>query len=439
MSEIKNTQDNETQSGSSADFSEHFNNEDIEYETIRFLIIAHKINPFDQKAVTELLNTFEGKFDVDIMLQAVKDAQTKAARDAINTQKLPTSTIYDVHKQVAEMMSERKDTKDNESDLVTFDDKDGEPEQTIYQFKQFKAKEDNPIIAFDNSVLKGIFMNLRGAFDENAILKALHDARNDFVHGKSSNKAVNDFWSKLVNERYNLRFAFVPLLIDTKNLTPHTLALVCTALTELTTKLWLVAQHRFADLIEYTQTRDVRFANEAGSTITYNSPFSFGLQLDRLVPGFSESVMTIVDGLSQRKAKAEKLQIDNQAAAQKIKEAEEALKQQQDLVQLDREKLRLENQKEQQTVAEQRLESRRKQFEYTIEFAGKAVDIVYPNADPEMRPIIIQTIVNNILQLDSVEGLRLTISGTGIQKYLQSENATASVTKDNPEAKENAG
>jgi hypothetical protein len=139
--------------------------------------------------------------------------------------------------------------------------------------------------------------------------------------------------------------------------------------------------------------------------------------VDKLVPGVADAVMTIVDGLSQRKAKREKVEIDNQASAQRIKEAAEALKQQQRYSELEREKIELglermilENEKERQALVEQRLESRIKQVEYALELAGKAVDTVYPNSDAEMRPILIQTLVNNILQIDSVEGLQLQLA-----------------------------
>lgn len=218
--------------------------------------------------------------------------------------------------------------------------------------------------------------------------------------------------AEIVNLVKNSQTRIIPLLINEEPLTPQTLALAFTALTEFTTKLWLIAKHRFADLIEYTQTHDVRFANEAGSTIawvTYNSPFSFGLQVDKLVPGIADAVITIVDGLSQRRAKRERLEIDNQIALNAVKTAEEQLKQQQEMAEFEREKQRLNNEKIRQVLVEQRLELQMKQIEQALEFAGKAVDIVHPNADPEMRPVLIQTLVNSILQIDSVKGLQLAL------------------------------
>ena len=76
---------------------------------------------------------------------------------------------------------------------------------------------------------------------------------------------------------------------------------------------------------------------------------------------------------------------------------------------LELERLRLENEKERQTLVEQRLEFQRKQIEDALELAGKAVDIVYPNADAEMRPMLIQSVLNNILQLRSATGLELIL------------------------------
>jgi hypothetical protein len=288
--------------------------------------------------------------------------------------------------------------------------------------KQFLQEEIKKIFQYhkdeheQESLFIEIIINLMTKYDMDSILQAMEEVRNAKIHGKS-NKAINEEWNELAKEMKNT--PIIPLRINEEPLTPQTLVITFTALTELATKLWLIGKHRFADLIEYTQTRDVRFANEAGATIVrvaYNSPFNFGVQVDKLVPGVADAVMTIVDGLSQRKAKREQVEIDNRAAAQRIKEAAEALKQQQKYSELEREKmelglerLSLENEKKRQALVEQRLESRIKQIDVALELAGKAVDIVYPNVDADMRPILIQTLVNSILQLDTVKGLELTL------------------------------
>ena len=143
--------------------------------------------------------------------------------------------------------------------------------------------------------------------------------------------------------------------------------------------------------------------------------------------------MTIVDGLSQRKAKQEKLETNNLIALMTTKAALEQLKQQQNMSELERqhqeiklEKQRLFNEKIRQELMGQRLGSQMKQVEQALELAGKAVDIVYPKADPEMRPILMQTLVNNILQIDSMEG-------EGLQLALPKPSNVKSLTKEDTE------
>lgn len=329
-------------------------------------------------------------------------------------------------------MSETKNAKENETDQESVSNKQIETIQSSGQIKYYIVEEGKPVLAiddevlpvilraiatghisypFDPTVINNILIGLSGAFDEEAILKALYETRNETIH-RVPDKTAAERIAEIVNLVKNSQTRIIPLLINEEPLTPQTLALAFTAQTEFTTKLWLIAKHRFADLIEYTQTHDVRFANEAGSTIawvTYNSPFSFGLQVDKLVPGIADAVITIVDGLSQRRAKRERLEIDNQIALNAVKTAEEQLKQQQEMAEFEREKQRLNNEKIRQVLVEQRLELQMKQIEQALEFAGTAVDIVHPNADPEMRPVLIQTLVNSILQIDSVKGLQLAL------------------------------
>jgi hypothetical protein len=120
--------------------------------------------------------------------------------------------------------------------------------------------------------------------------------------------------------------------------------------------------------------------------------------------------------LTQRKAKLEQLEVENRLAAQKIKEAEQKLEQQQQMTKLEREKQelelekqRLELEKERQALVGQRLEMQQKRIEDALELANKAVNLVYPNADVDMRPMLVQTLVNNVLQLQYVKGLELTL------------------------------
>lgn len=50
-------------------------------------------------------------------------------------------------------------------------------------------------------------------------------------------------------------------------LTVHNVTLILSAISALATKYWLIAKGRFADLVEYTQTRTPRFDEEASVTM----------------------------------------------------------------------------------------------------------------------------------------------------------------------------
>src|SRR5437588_5438165 len=65
---------------------------------------------------------------------------------------------------------------------------------------------------------------------------------------------------KAVQEAKQRFIPTVSLRIHEEPLTLQNLATLLSALTELSTKYWLISQGRFADLIEYTQTHDPRFA-----------------------------------------------------------------------------------------------------------------------------------------------------------------------------------
>ncbi len=213
-------------------------------------------------------------------------------------------------------------------------------------------------------------------------------------------------------EEWAIAAGIIPLRISEEPLTPYNLAIALTALTELTTKFWLIAKRRFDDLIEYTQTHDARFAKEAGATILYaryNSPFTFGFQVDKLVPSVADATMTVVNGLTQRKANLEKLEVENQAAAQKIKEAAQKAQQEQQMAALEREKQKLAIEEDRLALVEHRLDIQRKGLEDALALASKTVDILRPNADPDARAMMIQSVLPSILQLQNVTGLKLAL------------------------------
>lgn len=317
-------------------------------------------------------------------------------------------------------MSETESTHKTESDL----------DQAQRQFIEFlNSKEFRKQIELGTKLLEMTTRKKDKPNDKITILAS--ELIKLYPHPQRLIDAFNELRIEIENEDKS-KLPAIPFHIVEEPLTSQNVALTLTSLTELTTKLWLIAKRHFTDLIEYTQTHDVRFANEAGTTIawiTYNSPLSFGLNVDKVMPGIAEAIITVVDGLSQRKAKREELEIHNEIELLTIKSGKEQLKQQKEMTALEREKQeirlekqRLKNEKTRLALVEQRLQSQMTQIEQALELAAKAVDIVYPNADAEIRPVIIQTLVNNILQIDSVNGLQLSMSDRSIQ----------------PETKENA-
>ena len=182
--------------------------------------------------------------------------------------------------------------------------------------------------------------------------------------------------------------SLIHIRITEEPLTPQNVALTLTALTELTTSFWLMAKRRFADLIEYIQTHDIRFAYEAGTVITkvsYNSPFDFCWKVDISAPSVAEAFVTTLDGIKQRDERRQKavlenisIELENQAMVQKIKEADQQLKQQQEMAAIEREKqkillenLRLKNDKNRLALVAQRLDMQKKQIEDALELAGQ--------------------------------------------------------------------
>lgn len=97
----------------------------------------------------------------------------------------------------------------------------------------------------------------------------------------------------------------------------------------------------------------------------------------------------------------EQLEIANQAA-KKIKEDEQKSE-----LELTREQLAIEREKV--ALLRETMEAQKLGIEYALEIAGKLIDTLYPNADAETKGMMIQSILPNILQLDTVRGLELAL------------------------------
>ncbi len=197
-------------------------------------------------------------------------------------------------------------------------------------------------------------------------------------------------------------------------LTPYNLTTIISALTELSTKFWLIANGRLAELIEYAQTHDVRFVEEAGlviTKITYNSPLDITFSSPNFDPkNIADAVVTTIDGITQRKARLEQAELENQAKAQAIKLAEQKAGQEQQMAALEREKQALEIEKQRLALLQQQLDLQKQGIEYALEIAKKTVDLLHPNADDATKGMIMQALLPNILQLQNGKGLVLALT-----------------------------
>jgi uncharacterized protein YukE len=202
-------------------------------------------------------------------------------------------------------------------------------------------------------------------------------------------------------------------------LTLFSLASSISALTELSTKYWLIAKGRFADLIEYTQTHNGRFVEEANvvvTKITYNSPMNMDWKVDLSAPSVAEALITTIDGITQASKRLKQKELENQAKAQEIQHIEQRAAHEQRMAALEQEQRRLEIEKQRLEVLEKQLEVQKKGIEYALEIAGKVVDLLRPGTDPTARAMEIQALLPNLVQLQNGKGLELALPATQNEK-----------------------
>jgi hypothetical protein len=195
-------------------------------------------------------------------------------------------------------------------------------------------------------------------------------------------------------------------------LTAQNLVTIISAITELSTKYWLIAKGRFADLIEYTQTHNGRFAEEANilvTRITYNSPFNMDWKVDLSVPSVADALVTTIDGISQRRERLEKAKLENRSKALEMKKAEQKTKHENQMALLEQEQQRLQLEQQRLEMLEKQLEVQKKGIEYALEIAEKVVDTLHPGADPATRAMEIQALLPNLIQLQNGKGLQLVL------------------------------
>lgn len=209
-----------------------------------------------------------------------------------------------------------------------------------------------------------------------------------------------------------LLYSQIPIRIVETPLTAHNLTTIVSSLTELSTKYWLIAKGRFADLIEYTQTRNSYFAEQANlviTGITYNSPVTMDLKVDLSAPSVAAALITTIDGITQAPKRLEQKKLENRAKAQELLHAEQLSAHEQQMALLEQEQRRLEIERQRLELLEKQLDVQKKGIEYALEIAGKVVDLLQPGADPATRAMEIQALLPNLVQLQSGKGLELAL------------------------------
>ncbi|HVB22731.1 MAG TPA: pentapeptide repeat-containing protein [Ktedonobacteraceae bacterium] len=177
-------------------------------------------------------------------------------------------------------------------------------------------------------------------------------------------------------------------------LTSHNLITIFSAITDISTKCWLIAHRRFADLIEYTQTHDVRFVEETKLSITrmtYSSLFEGSFNIDMSVKNVIAGIGAAIDGVAQARVRLEKAELANKEA----------------LFELERKELA--NERERPRILDKRIDVQKKGIEYALEIASKTIVVLNPNVNEQTKAKLMQALLPTILQLQNGKGLELVL------------------------------
>ncbi len=208
-------------------------------------------------------------------------------------------------------------------------------------------------------------------------------------------------------------------------LTAQNFTTIISTLTELHTKSWLIRNGRFADLVDYTQTHNVRFPKEANLIIdklTHNSPadIKFSVNADASPQGLVEALKIAIDGIAQAPMRKEAAELENHAKESEIrlKEQEakitfEDKKQNREIeaqkAELERQKSLLEIERQQLQLQKIRLELTYERMNLATETSRKMVETLYPGADEATKVMLIQSLLPQLFQLENCQGLTLAL------------------------------
>lgn len=235
--------------------------------------------------------------------------------------------------------------------------------------------------------------------------------------------------------------------ITQKQVTAQNFTTIISALTELHTECWLIQQGRFVEAIEYAQTHNVKFAEEANLVITrlaYNSPL--WITFAPLDPkNIADALVTAIDSVTQMGQRHKKIELENQEKAEQIREAERKadqeyqaklqelaiaaqkaaqdsqmaqleqekqkfeLERQRSTFQIEQERQKLELERQQMALQREQLELVNMRMNYAIETANKMVSMLQPDSEQATRAMLAQTLLPSLLQLGSGKGLNLAL------------------------------
>lgn len=132
-------------------------------------------------------------------------------------------------------------------------------------------------------------------------------------------------------------------------------------------------------------------------------------KVDISAPSVAQALITTIDGITQIRKRLGKMELENQARALEVKQAEQQANQEQQRAALEQEQQHLEIEQRRLEILEKQLEVQKKSIEYALEIAEKVVDTLHPGVDAAARAMEIQTLLPNLIQLQNSKGLELAL------------------------------
>lgn len=227
------------------------------------------------------------------------------------------------------------------------------------------------------------------------------------------------------------------IAISEEPLTAQNLLAIIAAITDLHTRCWVVQQKQFADLMDYSQTRDPRFLKKANLRIgmmTHNSPaiIDFLINSSGSVTGaavLAFALKNAIDAVAQTplRFRATKLKNEREALNQQIaaQQAEAENKDKEQERQIAAQKAQLELEKQQIELDRQRLELQKDRVKIVLEIATTTFNQLQIDIDAGQREMIIHSLVPPLLQIAAIDSSITTI----IPKHSGEENKESSENK----------